>query len=94
VGFKRDEITVEWRKLCDGRAYDLHCSPNIVRVIKSRRMKWAEHVARTGDERGACSVLLGRSESRRLEDLRVNWMIILKCIKMFVPEVGWGHGLA
>jgi hypothetical protein len=56
-------------------------------------MKWAEHVARTGDGRGAYSVLVGRRESRRLEDLHVNWMIILKCIKMVVPEVRWGHGL-
>ena len=72
----------------------MYCSPNIVRVVKSRRMKWVEHVARTGDGRGAYSVLLGRSEIRRLfGGSTCKLEIILKCIKMVVPEVGWRHGV-
>ena len=51
-GPKRDEVTREWRKLHNGELNDLYCSPNIVRVIKSRRMRWAGHVARMGERRG------------------------------------------
>jgi len=55
-------------------------------------MKWAEHVARTGDGLHAVFCWGGLTLGDCLEDLRVNWMIILKCIKMVVPEVGWRHG--
>jgi hypothetical protein len=48
-GPKRDEVTCEWRKLRNGEFNDLYCSPNIVRVIRSRRMRWAEHVACMGE---------------------------------------------
>ena len=51
-GPRRDEITGEWRRLHNEKLNDLYCSPNIVRVIKSRRMRWAGHVARMGEERG------------------------------------------
>ena len=51
-GDKRDEVTGEWRKLHNEELNDLYCSPNIVRVIQSRRMRWAGHVARIGEERG------------------------------------------
>jgi hypothetical protein len=51
-GSKRDEMKRDWRKLHNEELNDLYCSPNIVRVRKSRRMKWAGHVARMGDRRG------------------------------------------
>jgi hypothetical protein len=57
-GPKRDEVTGEWRKLHNEEFNDLCSSPNIVRVIKSRRMRWAEHVARMG-RRGVYRNLVG-----------------------------------
>jgi len=51
-GPRRDEVTGEWRRLHNEELNDLYCSPNIVRVIKSRRMRWAGHVARMGEEWG------------------------------------------
>jgi hypothetical protein len=51
-GPKRAELAGEWRKLYNEELRDLYCSPNIVRVIRSRRMRWAGHVARMGWERG------------------------------------------
>ena len=51
-GTRRDEVTGEWRRLHNEELNDLYSSPKIVRVIKSRRMRWAGHVARTGEERG------------------------------------------
>ena len=58
-GAKRDEVTGEWRKLHDEELYDLYCSPNIVRVIKPRVMRWAGHVAGMGEKRGAYRVWCG-----------------------------------
>ena len=51
-GPRRDEVTGEWRRLHNQELNDLYCSPNIVRVIKWRRMRWAGHVARMGEETG------------------------------------------
>jgi hypothetical protein len=65
-GPKRDEVTGKWRKLHNEELNDLYCSPNIVRVIKSRRMRWVEHVACMGERRGVYRVLMGKSEGQRL----------------------------
>ena len=63
-GFKRDEVTGEWRKLHNEELNNLYSSPNIARVIKSRRMRWAGHVARMGEGRGVYRVLVGKPEGR------------------------------
>jgi len=64
-GTRSEEVTGEWRRLHNEKLNDLYCSPNIVRVIKSRRMRWARHMARVGEVRGVCRVLLGKPEGRR-----------------------------
>jgi len=64
-GPKWDEVTGEWRKLHNEELNDLYCSPNIVRVITSRRMRWARHVARMGERRGVYRVLMGKPEGKR-----------------------------
>jgi len=61
-GPKRDEVAREWRKLHNEELNDLYCSPSIVRVIKSRRIKWAGHVARMGEKKGVYRVLVGKIE--------------------------------
>jgi hypothetical protein len=60
-GPRRDEVTGEWRRLHNEELNDLYASPNIVRVIKSRRMRWVGHVACMGEERGVYSVLVGKA---------------------------------
>jgi len=102
-GPRRDEVTGEWRRLHNEELNDLYSSPNIVRVIKSRRMRWAGHVARMGEERGACRVLVGKPEGRnRWEDLDVDGWIILGMISrrwdvgiwtgLGWPRIGTGGG--
>ena len=64
-GSKRDEVTGEWRKQHNEELNDLYSLPSIVRVIKSRRMRWAGHVARMGQRRGAYRILVRKPEGRR-----------------------------
>jgi hypothetical protein len=87
-GPKRDEVTGEWRKLHNEELNDLCSSPNIIRVIKSRIMRWAGHVARMGEGRGVYRILVGRPEGRiPLGRPRRRWE---DNIKMYLQEVGWG----
>ena len=80
-GPRRDEVTGEWRRL--------HNEELIVRVIKSRRMRWAGHVARMGDERAVYRVLVGKPEGRRpLGRPRRRWV---DNIRMDLQEVGCGY---
>jgi len=85
-GPKRDEVTGKWRKLHNEELNNLYSSPNILRVIKSRRMRWAWHVARMGEGRGVYRVLVGKPEGRRpLERPRRRWE---DNIRMDLREVG------
>ena len=85
-GPKRDEVTGEWRKLHNEELNDLYCSPNNLRVIKWRRMRWAGRVARMGERRGAYRVLVGKTEGKRpFGRGRRRWE---DYIKMDLEEVG------
>jgi hypothetical protein len=85
---KIDEVTGEWRRLDNDEFYDLYSPPNIIWVIKSRRMRWAGHVAHRGDRRGAYRILVGRPDGKiPLGRPRHRWE---DNMKMFFQEVGWG----
>jgi hypothetical protein len=87
-GPKRDEVTGEWRRLHNKELYALYSSTNIIRVMKSRRLRWAGHVARMGERRGAYRALVGRPDGRRpLGRPRRTWE---DNIKMDLREVGCG----
>jgi hypothetical protein len=87
-GPKMDEVTGEWRRLHNKELYALYSSPSIIRVIKSRRLRWAGHVERMGERRGAYRAMVGKPEGRRpLERPRRRWE---DNIKMGLREVGWG----
>ena len=80
-GPRSEEVTGEWRRLHNEELNDLYCSPNIVRVIKSRRISWAGHVARMGEERGCIGSWWGnRSEGDHWGDLGLDGRIILERI--------------
>jgi len=80
--------TGEWRRLHNEELNDLYSSPNIVRVIKSRRMRWAGHVATMGEERGVYRFLVGKSEGKRpLWRPKRRW---LNNIRMIFQKVGSG----
>jgi hypothetical protein len=77
-GLKRDKVTGEWRKLHNEELHDLYCSPTIVRVIKSRRMRWAGHVARLGRGEVCTGCWWGTLKERgHWGDPDVDWRIIL-----------------
>ncbi|KAJ4447597.1 hypothetical protein ANN_09604 [Periplaneta americana] len=86
-GAKRDEVTGEWRKLHNAELHALYSSPDIIRNIKSRRLRWAGHVTRMGESRNAYRVLVGRPEGKRpLGRPRRRWE---DNIKMDLREVGY-----
>jgi len=85
---KRDKVTGECRKLHNEEFNDLYSSPSVFRVIKSRRMKWVEHVGRVEERRGVYRLLVGKSEGRKLRGRpRRRWE---DNIKMDLQEVGCG----
>ena len=88
-GPRRDEVTGEWRRLLNEEQNNLYSSPNILRVIKSRRMRWAGHVARMGEERGVQGLSgetggkepLGRPRRRWVDNIRMD-LQELGCVYM------------
>jgi hypothetical protein len=88
LGPKRDEATGEWRKLHNEELHDLYSSPNIVQVIKSRRMKWARHVAQMGEERGVYGALVEKPQGKNhWGDSGVDGRIILGWIVRWVVRL-------
>jgi len=82
----RDEVTEEWRKSYQEDLRDLYCSRSIVRVIKSKRIRWTGHVARFGERRGVCRNFVGKPEgNRKLGRPRRSWD---DNTKMDLQEVG------
>ena len=79
-GPKRDKVTGEWKKLCNEELNDLYFSPNIIWVIRFRRMRWVGHMGRMGERRVVYRVLVGKPEGKRP-------------LGRSRQEVRWGHGL-
>jgi hypothetical protein len=80
-------VTGDWRKLNNEELHNLYSSPSIIRMIRSRRMKWAGHVARMGERRNAYRIMVGKPEGRdHWEDQDVGGWTILKWI---LREIGW-----
>jgi hypothetical protein len=87
-GHKRDPVMGQWRKLHRGDLHNLYSSPDVIRQIKSRRMRWAGHVARMREGRNVYRVSVGKPKGRRLLGRpRRRWE---DEIKMDLKEVGWG----
>jgi hypothetical protein len=87
-GPKRDEVMGEWSKLHNEELHDLYSSPSIIRIIKTRRMRLAGHVARMGEKRNAYRLLVGKPEGKRpLGRPRRRWV---HNIRIDLGEAGWG----
>jgi hypothetical protein len=87
-GPKWDEVTGDWRKLHNEELHNLYSSPDIIRQVKSRRMRWAGHMARKGEERKVYKVLVGKPEGKRpLGRPRRRWE---DGIGMDLREIGFG----
>jgi hypothetical protein len=90
-GHKRDEVMGEWKKLHNGEVRNLNSSPDIIRQIKSRKMRWAGIVACIGEGRNVYRVLVGKPEGKRpLGRPRGRWE---DGLKMDLTEIGWGCGV-
>jgi hypothetical protein len=88
-GLKGDEVTGDWRKLHSEELRDLYPSPSIIRIMKSRRMRWAGHVARMVEKSNAFRLLVGKPDVKRpLGRPRRRWV---DNIRMDLGEVGWGY---
>jgi hypothetical protein len=86
-GPNRDEVTGDWRKLHNEELYNLYSSPSIIRMIKSRQIRWTLHVARMEEKRNAYRILVGMPEGKRpLARPRRRWV---DNIKMGLREIGW-----
>jgi hypothetical protein len=86
-GPKRDEVKGQWRKVHSWELHNLYSSPDIIRQIKSRRMRWAGHVARMGQGRKVCRFLVGKPKGKRpLERPKCRWE---DGIKTDLTEIGW-----
>jgi hypothetical protein len=87
-GPKRDEVIGDWRKLHNEELHNLYSSPNIIRIIKSRRMKWTGHIARMEERRHAYRILVGKPEGKRpLGRPRCRLWTMLKWV---LSVTGWG----
>jgi hypothetical protein len=86
-GPKRDHVTGDWRKLHNEELHNLYSLPNIIRMIKSKRMRWAGHVARMGETRNAYRIMVGKPEGKRpLGRPRRRWG---DNIKMDLGKIRW-----
>jgi hypothetical protein len=81
-------VTGEWRKLYKEELRDLYSSPSIIRIIKWRRMRWAEYVARMGEKRSSYRLLVGKPEGKR--SLGRPRRKLVDNIRMDLGDVGWG----
>jgi hypothetical protein len=89
-GRKRDEVTGVWRKLHNEELHNLHSYPNIIRQIKPRRIWWAGHVARMGEDRQVYEVSLAKFEGKRaLGRPRCRWEDVFR---MYLKEIRWAEG--
>jgi hypothetical protein len=86
-GSKRDEVTGGWGKLHTEELHNLYSSPSIIRMIRSRRMRWAGHVARIGAKRNTYRILVEKPEGKRLVGKRSRRWV--DNIKMDLREIGW-----
>jgi hypothetical protein len=86
-GPERDEVTGDWRKLHNEELHNFDPSPNRIRMMKSRKMKWAGHVARMGEKSNAYRILVGKPEGKKpLQRPRRMWV---DNIKIDLREIGW-----
>jgi hypothetical protein len=91
-GPKRDGVMGGWRKLLNEELHNLYSSPSIIRIIKSRRMRWAGHVARMGEKRNAFRLLIGKPEGKRqIGRPRRRWIdnISMDLLKIGLSVVDW-----